>query len=264
MPSILIHDDGAIRTITLNRPDHRNALSPDMQRELIHALDETSATSSVRVLVITGAGKAFCSGLDLGALKQAERLHEPSSPAAMELADNAHRFSRILRTLYELPIPTIAAVNGHAIAGGTGIATVCDFTLAVPEAMFGYTEAKIGFVPAVVSIYLALQVGEKRARDLLLTGRLFAAEFGHQIGLVTEVIEAAELIPRVASLAATLIANSPTSLRDTKALLSEQNREWLDEAIDVALDASAKSRQTHDFLEGITAFLEKRAPKWGN
>lgn len=264
MSSILIHDAGPIRTLTLNRPDYRNALSPEMQREMLQALEQAAETKSVRVLVITGAGKAFCAGLDLGALKLGENVQSSLSPVAMELADNAHRFSYILRMLYELPIPTIAAVNGHAIAGGAGLATVCDFTLAVPEAKFGYTEVKIGFIPAVVSVYLGLQVGEKRARELLLTGRLFSAAYGQELGLVTEVVEPENLMTRVHKLAETLVANSPTSLRDTKALLTEQNREFLDESIELALDASAKSRQTHDFREGITAFLEKRKPEWGS
>lgn len=262
MHPILVSDAGPIRTITLNRPDSRNALTPQMQRELIQALDDSAATKSVRVLVITGAGSAFCAGLDLGALKHAEKIQVTSSPEAMELADNAHRFSRILRTIYELPIPTIAAVNGHAIGGGTGIATVCDFTLAVPETKFGYTEVRIGFIPAVVSLYLSLQVGEKRARDLLLTGRLFTAEYAHQVGLVTEVVTASELIARVQELAETLVANSPTSLRDTKALLADEQRDWLDRGIEMSLAASVESRRTPDFLEGITAFLEKRKPKW--
>ncbi len=262
MHPILVSDAGPIRTITLNRPDSRNALTPQMQRELIQALDDSAATKSVRVLVITGAGSAFCAGLDLGALKHAEKIQVTSSPEAMELADNAHRFSRILRTIYELPIPTIAAVNGHAIGGGTGIATVCDFTLAVPETKFGYTEVRIGFIPAVVSLYLSLQVGEKRARDLLLTGRLFTAEYAHQVGLVTEVVTASELIARVQELAETLVANSPTSLRDTKALLADEQRDWLDRGIEMSLAASVESRKTPDFLEGITAFLEKRKPKW--
>jgi methylglutaconyl-CoA hydratase len=261
MHSILVSDAGHVRTITLNRPEHRNALSPEMQRALKHALDDAAATRSVRVLVLTGAGQAFCAGLDLGALKQVD-VQPGSSPMQMELADNAHRFSRILRRLYELPMPTIAAVNGHAIAGGTGIATVCDFTLAVPEAKFGYTEVKIGFIPAVVSVYLSLQVGEKRARELLLTGRLFTAEDAHRLGLVTEVVEAGQLMARVHELAETLLTNSPTSLRDTKAMLAEQNREFLDESVALALEASAKSRQTPDFLEGVTAFMEKRKPKW--
>ncbi len=262
MDSLLVNDAGPIRTLTLNRPDARNALSPELQRELIRALEQAASTKSVRVLVITGAGKAFCAGLDLGALKLGETL-EASSPEAKELADNTSRFAQILRMLYELPIPTIAAVNGHAIAGGTGIATVCDFTLAVPEAKFGYTEVKIGFIPAVVSVYLALQTGEKRARELLLTGRLFSAAHGYQLGLISEIVEPDALMARVQELAETLVANSPTALRDTKALLAEQNRDFLDNSVTLALDASVRTRQTPDFLEGITAFLEKRKPEWG-
>jgi methylglutaconyl-CoA hydratase len=262
MKPLLVTDSGSIRLLTLNRPDHRNALTPQMQHELIDALDDTARSKSVRVLVLTGAGEAFCAGLDLAALKDLDRLDEPSSQPRFELEDNAHRFARIVRTLYELPIPTIAAVNGHAIAGGAGLATVCDFTLAVPAAKFGYTEVKIGFVPALVSAYLSLQVGDKRSRDLLLTGRLFTAEEAHRIGLVTEIVAAEELAARVQALAETLIANSPTSLYSTKALLADQNRKWLDRAIVLALDASAESRGTSDFREGITAFLEKRKPNW--
>src|ERR1700677_3607786 len=175
MKPVLVTDSGSIRLLTLNRPDHRNALTPQMQHELIDALDDTARSKSVRVLVITGAGQAFCAGLDLAALKDLAHVQEPTSQPGFELADDAHRFARILRTLHELPIPTIAAVNGHAVAGGAGLATVCDFTLAVPAAKFGYTEVKIGFVPALVSAYLSLQLGDKRSRDLLLTGRLFTA-----------------------------------------------------------------------------------------
>ena len=262
MDPILISDAGHIRTITLNRPEYRNALSPAMQYALIAALEDAASTNSVRVLVFTGAGSAFCAGLDLSALKNVEMLQDTSSPEAKELADNTNRFSRILRTIYELPKPTIAAVNGHAIAGGTGIATVCDLTLAVPEAKFGYTEVKIGFVPAGVSVFLSMQVGERRARELLLTGRLFSAEYAHHLGLVTELVGPAELKTRVQELAESLVANSPTSLRDTKALLADQYREWLDRSIELSLAASAESRKTPDFLEGITAFLDKRKPKW--
>lgn len=258
MHSILVTDSGPIRTITLNRPAHRNALSAAMQHELLLALEDAATSKSTRVLVLTGAGSAFCAGLDFTALKEMAGLPMSSAQAS----DDAQRFSRVLRTLYELPIPTIAAVNGHAIAGGTGIATICDFTFAVPGALFGYTEVKIGFIPALVSIYLALHLGEKRARNLLLTGRVFTAAEAHHLGLVTEVVEPAELLPRTHALAETLIANSPTSLRDTKSLLADQNREWLDRALALALSASAASRQTPDFREGVTAFLEKRKPTW--
>jgi methylglutaconyl-CoA hydratase len=262
MHPILITDSGPIRTITLNRPGQRNALTPQMQHDLIVALDAAAATPAIRVLVITGAGESFCAGLDLAHLKDVSTLPATSSSPAFELADDAHRFARILRTLYELPIPTIAAVNGHAIAGGTGIATVCDFTLAVPAAKFGYSEVRIGFVPAIVSAYLALQLGDKRARNLLLTGAVFTAEQAHALGLVTEVVRLEDLAARVQSLAETLLANSPTSLSATKALMADQNRAWLDHAIVLALQASAAARATPDFREGITAFLEKRKPAW--
>jgi methylglutaconyl-CoA hydratase len=262
MHSILVTDSGPVRTITLNRPAHRNALTPEMQHELIAALDAAAASNSTRVLVITGAGEAFCAGLDLASLKQLADVAISSSPSSFELADDAHRIARILRTIHELPLPTIAAVNGHAVAGGTGIATLCDFTLALPHAKFGYSEVRIGFIPALVSIYLTLQIGDKRARDLLLTGRLFAAAEAHTLGLVTEVVAPEALADRVEALAATLIANSPTSLRATKALLADQHREWLDRNIALALAASATSRRTPDFREGVTAFLEKRKPDW--
>jgi methylglutaconyl-CoA hydratase len=258
MKPVLVTDQGAVRILTLNRPERRNALTPAMQHELIVALDDAASTRSVRVLVLTGAGDAFCAGLDLEALQEGHPEHRPG----LEMEDDAHRFARILRTLYEMPIPTIAAVNGAAIAGGTGMATVCDFTLAVSTAKFGYPEVKIGFVPALVSAYLALQVGEKRARDLLLTGRVFTAEDAYRFGLVTEVVAAAALAVRVEELAHTLTANSRSSLRATKGLLADQTRVWLDGAIAMALEASAASRQTSDFREGVAAFLEKRKPVW--
>jgi methylglutaconyl-CoA hydratase len=175
---------------------------------------------------------------------------------------DAERIAALFRTLYELPRPTIAAVHGAAIAGGTGLATICDFTFAVPTARFGYTEAKIGFVPALVSAFLALQIGDKRARDLLLSGRLFDAEEAHRLGIVNEVVAPEALEERVKELATTLAANSPCSLRATKRLLAEQNRSWLNAAIDLAMEANAQARETADFQEGIAAFLEKRKAVW--
>ncbi|MFZ0745617.1 MAG: enoyl-CoA hydratase-related protein, partial [Terracidiphilus sp.] len=158
---------------------------------------------------------------------------------------------------------TIAAVQGPAIAGGTGLAMVCDFTLATPAARFGFTEARIGFVPALVSAFLTLQIGDKRSRDLLLTARLFDAAEALHLGLVNEVVPPDELAHRVKALAEILVANSPESLRATKRLLAEQNKAWLDAAIDSAIEANVHARDTADFREGIAAFLEKRRPVWG-
>jgi methylglutaconyl-CoA hydratase len=254
--SIVVADDGPIRSITLHRPERRNAMTPEMQLELIAALEET-ASSSCRVVVLAGAGDAFCSGLDLSALKAV------ADKGAAEHRANAERIARLFLTLYELPVPTIAAVHGAAIAGGAGLAIICDFTLATPAAKFGFTEVRIGFVPALVSAFLALQVGDKRSRDLLLTGRIFDSEEAYRLSLVNEIVAAEELAQRVRSLADALIANSPESLKATKQLMATQNRAWLDAAIALALEANALSRETLDFREGVTAFLEKRKPVWG-
>jgi methylglutaconyl-CoA hydratase len=253
--TILIADKGPVRTITLNRPERRNAMTPQMQLELIAALNE-AAISGCRALVLRGAGEVFCSGLDLSAL---QAMNDKS--AAEHRAD-AERIARLFRTLYELNLPTIAAVRGAAVAGGTGLATICDFTLAEPAAKFGYTEVRIGFVPALVSAFLALQVGDKRARDLLLTGRLFDAAEAHRMGLVNEVLPPDELEGRIETLARTLAANSPASLAATKRLMAAQNKPWLDAAVALAMEASAQARETADFREGVAAFLEKRKPVW--
>jgi methylglutaconyl-CoA hydratase len=253
--TILVTDNPPIRTITLNRPERRNAMTYEMQLELIGAMEE-SAANHCCALIITGAGDAFCSGLDLSEL---QTLREKS---ATEHRTDAERLARLFLTLYELPVPTIAAVNGPAIAGGTGLATLCDFTLATSRARFGYTEVRIGFVPALVSAFLSLQVGDKRCRDLLLTGRLFGAHEALQLGLINEIVEPEELGPRTYALAKSLLANSPYSLSATKRLLSAQNRAWLDTAIVAAMESNAESRETDDFREGIAAFLEKRKPVW--
>jgi methylglutaconyl-CoA hydratase len=169
---------------------------------------------------------------------------------------------QLFRSLYEFPKVTIAAVNGPAIAGGTGLALLCDFTLAAPEAKFGYTEVRIGFVPAIVSTFLLRQVGEKQARDLLLTGRIFDAEEASRMGLVREVVPADLLMTRARELAALLMENSPSSLRATKQLLTDHARAEMDAQIDEAVRENAAIRQTADFREGITSFLEKRKPVW--
>jgi len=255
--NIQVAHDAGIATITLNRPDKRNAISFELIQDLLAAFEEV-ADSCARVLVLTGAGNAFCSGMDLENLKALiDRTPEQS------LADS-QIMAILFRTLYDFPKPTIAAVNGAAIAGGTGLATLCDFTVAVPDAKFGYTEVRIGFVPAIVSTFLLRQVGEKIARDLLLTGRLFDAQEGLRIGLITEIVPADALMKRTAELAGQLMENSPGSLLYTKRLLSKSARAQMDAQIDAAVRENAAIRSTPDFREGVTSFLEKRKPKWSS
>src|SRR5450755_4502913 len=244
-----------IATLTLNRPDKRNAVSYELIDDLIHALEEVR-NSSAGILILTGAGKAFCSGMDLDTLKSLiGRTPEQN-------LEDSRTMVGLFRTLYEFPKPTIAAVNGAAIAGGTGLALLCDFTLAVPEAKFGYTEVRIGFVPAIVSTFLLRQVGEKQARDLLLTGRLFDAAEAVRLGLVSEIVPRENLMPRARALAAALMENSPASLRATKHLLTDHARPELDAQIESAVRENAAIRTTADFREGISSFLEKRKPVW--
>jgi len=246
---------GDIAIITLNRPEKRNAISAEMMAELVSAFGEVD-TSPARLLILTGAGKAFCSGMDLDSLKALST----QSPA--EQLEDARRLAHMCRRIWSFPKPTIAAVNGHAIAGGCGIATLCDFTIAVPEAKFGYPEVRIGFLPAVVSIFLVRQVGEKNARDLLLTGKTIDAAEAHRLGMVTQIVPAEALIKAAQELAATLLAASPASLRTTKKLLCDFAAPEIDRELQRAIEESAGIRSTADFREGLASFLEKRAPRW--
>jgi methylglutaconyl-CoA hydratase len=253
--TILVEQTGCVRTIRLNRPERRNAMTPEMQLELIAALND-AGTTDCRVVILEGAGECFCSGLDLSVLQDA---HGRSSS---DYLNDANRIARLFRNLYDLPKVTIASVQGAAIAGGAGLAMICDFTIAATSTRFGFTEARIGFVPALVSAFLRVQIGDKAARDLLLTARIFDAAEAHRLGLVNEVVAEDQLASRVRDLAQVIAENSPASLRATKRLLAEQNRAWMDEAIKLALDANARARDTPDFHEGVSAFREKRKPSW--
>jgi len=253
--TIQIAYDGGVATITLNRPDKRNAISFELIDDLLRALDEVAKSDAI-VVILTGAGKAFSSGMDL------ENLKALVGRTAEENLQDSQTMVQMFRSLYEFPLVTIAAVNGPAIAGGTGLALLCDFTLAVPEAKFGYTEVRIGFVPAIVSTFLLRQVGEKHARDLLLTGRIIGAEEAMRMGLVNEIVAPEQLLARARELAGTLMENSPGSLRATKKLLSDHARSELDTQIGAAVRENAAVRLTADFREGISSFLEKRKPVW--
>jgi len=223
--------------------------------DLLAALAELE-TSAARIGVLTGAGKAYCAGMDL------EVLRTISTQSKIKNLEDSRRMAQLFRRLWGFPKVLIAAVNGPALAGGCALATLADFTLAVPEATFGYTEVRIGFVPAIVSIFLRRRVGEAITRDLVLTGRVFPAAEAQRLGLVNEVLPADALLPRVRELAATLLANSPASLLASKKLLVESEEPAIDREISLAIEANAAVRSTPDFQEGVTAFLEKRKPRW--
>ncbi|HEV2224778.1 MAG TPA: enoyl-CoA hydratase-related protein [Candidatus Acidoferrales bacterium] len=247
--------EGEIGIITLNRPDKCNAISPAMIDDLLAALDEAER-GPARVIVLTGAGKAFCAGMDL------EALRELATQTQEQHVADAERMGKMFHRVYSFPKPLIAAVNGAAIAGGTGLATLADFTLAVPEAKFGYTEARIGFLPAVVSVFLLRQVGEKITRELLLTGKIFDAAEAHRLGLVTQLVPQQKLMESARELAQSLIASSPTSLRLTKRIILRWNEGDIERDLAIAIRESAEIRRTADFREGLASFLEKRKPEW--
>jgi methylglutaconyl-CoA hydratase len=223
--------------------------------ELLAALEEAK-NGGTRAVILAGQGKAFCAGMDL------EDLRSIAGQSFEQHLDDARKLANFFYGIYSYSLPLIAAVQGAAIAGGTGIATLADFTLAAPDAKFGYTEVRIGFLPAIVSIFLRQQIGDKRARDLLLSARIFDAEEAHAMGLVTRIIPAENLLMQARELAQSLLAWSPASLEGTKRLMRQAQEQDIRRELEMAVRESAEIRQTADFREGLNAFLEKRTPQW--
>jgi methylglutaconyl-CoA hydratase len=247
--------DDEVAIIALTVPEKRNAISAQMVTDLagaFHQADENAA----RAVILTGSGKAFCSGMDLDELRlSAER------PLQKNLED-ARRISKMFYRIYSFPKPVITAVNGAAIAGGCLIATLADFTLAVPEAKFGYPEARLGVLPAFVAVFLRRQVGERQARELLLSGRIMDAAEALYLGLVTEIVHAERLMARAREIAGAMLVASPAAVARTKKFLLRFDDTTVRAELEAAIEASADIRSDPDFREGVSAFLEKRAPKW--
>jgi methylglutaconyl-CoA hydratase len=248
-------DEAGIVTVALTVPEKRNAISAQMIGDLLGALDQAEQ-SSARVVILTGAGKAFCAGMDLDELQNVAKQALPKN------LEDARRITKLFSRLYGFPKPLIAAVNGPAIAGGCGIATLTDFTISVPEAKFGYTEVKLGFIPAIVAVFLRRRLGDKQVRDLLLSGRIIDASEAYRIGLISEIVPSEALMTRAREIAAVLLDASPTALRETKKLLLSFDRAAVRAELEAAIEANADIRSTPDFREGVAAFLEKRRPKW--
>ena len=253
--TLKLEHEGEVAILTLARPEKRNAISTQMIEELLAALDAIDE-SSARVAIITGEGKAFCAGMDL------DELRSIAEHSKRENFEDSRRMAAMFCRIYSFRKPLIAAVNGAAIAGGCGIATLADFTLAVPESKFGYTEVKIGFMPALVSVFLRRQIGERHSRDLLLSGRILDAAEAFRIGLVTEIVAADKLMTRAREIAHILVASSPLSIARTKHLLVSAEEAALKAEIAIAVRENADIRVTADFKEGLASFLEKRPPKW--
>lgn len=256
VPLIQVEDRGSLRLLTLNRPETRNAMSASMQAELRTALDEAEAERRVRGVILTGAGSAFCGGLDV------EELKAMSSRSPEQHQADANAFAGLLERLYLFPKPTFAAVNGHAVGAGAGMVCACDFAVQEAKARVGFTEAKIGFVAAVVAVFAMRQLPEKYARDLLLSARLVSAQESARMGLVTEAVAEGEALTRALELAQAVTANAPMSLRVTKQMLADAPHLRLQDALRQAAELNAQARSSASLREGISAFLEKRTPDW--
>ena len=248
-------DDAGVVTIALSVPEKRNAISSRMIEDWLGALEQAEE-SRARVLIVTGSGKAFCAGLDLDELQNLARQTQQKN------LEDARRVTKLFYRLYSFPRPVIAAVNGAAIAGGCGIASAADFTIAVPGAKFGFTEVRLGFMPALVSVFLRRRIADRHLRDLLFTGKIIDAAEAYRIGLITEIVPPESLMSRAREIAGALLAVSPSAVAETKRLLLNFDKAAIRAELEVAIEANADIRSTADFREGITAFLEKRAPKW--
>lgn len=242
--------------LTLNRPDRRNALSRDLIAALSAAFDRAAAESAARCVILTGAGPAFCAGMDLAEL--AESLNIP--PQQTPVWNDALRLAKLYDRIFTLPKPTLAAVNGAAVAGGAGLVTVCDLAIAVHDAKFGYPEVRRGLVAAMVMPHLLRHVGERMARYLLLTGELIGAEQAERCGFINEAVPGPELLNRAHQLARSLAEGGPLALRHTKELLHSFSQQSV--SIEEAAQASAAPRLTEECQQGLRAFFAKQPVPW--
>lgn len=249
--------DGPVRTIRMNRPEKRNALNGVLVSELQGVFEAAEENDDLRVVVLTGAGPAFSAGADLSSLQ------EMRDAGPRENQADSRQLANLFRQIYTHSKPVIAMVNGHAIGGGCGLATVCDFAYVKKSAKLGFTEVRIGFVPAIVMVFLRRKLGETRARDLLLRGRVVESETAAEIGLVTQVVPDEALAESVDELAAEIAREtSGSGVALTKQMLARIPGMGLDEVLDYAVQMNAFARGTKDCQAGIDAFLNDEAPPW--
>jgi methylglutaconyl-CoA hydratase len=250
------NSDG-VGVITLNRPEKRNALSFDLISELKTAFERYETDDQVNVIILKANGSAFCAGADIADLQKLQNFSFEEN-----LADSNHLKELFLR-IYTLRKVVIAQVQGHALAGGCGLVTVCDFVFAVPEAKFGYPEVKIGFIPAIVMIFLLRKLGEAKVKQMLLSGDTFSADQALQSGLVFEIVASEKLDAHVIQFAKRLIGtNSAHAMMLTKQMITKLHSMSLLESLAIAADMNARARESDDFKRGIQSFLNKQKPAW--
>jgi methylglutaconyl-CoA hydratase len=252
MPLVLVEKQSAqVTLLTLNRPERRNALTIELMTELTAAIDEATNDETQRVLVLAGAGPAFCAGLDMNETAVPERAHESAGMVA-----------KTLLALSQTRLITIAAVHGAAVAGGAGIMSACDFVVAAEGTKIGYPEARRGLVAGLVMTFLRRQVRERDIRELLFASELIDAERAREIGLVNRVVASAAMEKEVGTIAASVLKGAPGALAHAKRLLEQLWSTSVKEDIERALGHHMQARESEEAREGVTAFLEKRPPHW--
>ncbi len=254
---VLYEVKNRIAYITLNRPDKRNALNDEMTQQLHTSFLKAGEDKNVKLVILKAKGKAFCAGADLAYLKKMNDF------TYEENLEDSNQLKNMFRQIYTMPKIVIAMIEGHAIAGGAGLATVCDIVFSVPEAKFGFTEVKIGFVPAIVSIFAIRKFGESKTKELLFSGKLISAHEAKQTGLVNFISEADKINADVMHFANGLISGaSANSLALTKNLINQIQDKQLDDALTFAAELNANARNSEDCKKGIAAFLNKEKISW--
>jgi methylglutaconyl-CoA hydratase len=254
--TIIATQEGRVLRLTMNRPQVHNAFNAEMIRELAAAFDDAKQNTDVRLVILTGAGESFCAGADLNWMREIIRYsYEQNLRESRELAELMH-------SIYTLPKPTIARINGAVIGGGTGLFSACDIVIASGRAKFGLSEVKIGLVPAAIGPYVIRRIGEGAARELFLTGERFEAQRALEIGLVNKVVPPEALDEKVAQVVRLLLSSGPEAIARCKELLQKVPGMGLDEAKSYTAEMIAGLRVSPEGQEGMAAFLEKRKPKW--
>lgn len=251
MPNVLVETQDRTTLLTLNRPERRNALTIDLMSELVDAVAAAEADPEQRVLILRGAGKAFCAGLDLNETTITERAHQ-----------SAELVAKMLLSLSQTRLITIAQVHGAAVAGGAGLMSTCDFAVATERTKIGYPEGKRGLVAGLVMTFLRRQLRERDVRELLFTGDLITAERAREIGLVNRVVSPNEIENEVQKLVSSILQNAPGALASSKRLIEELWSTSVEEDLERALRHHMEARESAEAKEGIAAFLEKRPPSW--
>jgi len=256
MPALRCRADGPVVHVRLDRPDVRNALDDELIEELRSTFERLGSDPAVRAVVVSGEGKSFCGGADIEMMRSSLDLTREQNVA------NARALSVMYRTIDACPKPVIAKIHGAALGGGAGLVAVCDIAIAASDAVFGFTEVKLGIIPAVISPFVLAKIGPSHARALFLTGERFDAKRAHAIGLVHEVVVGDTLDVAIERVVTEILSAGPTAIAAAKNIIARVRATSYDQTLDLTAQATAEQRVSAEGQEGLRAFLERRQPNW--